>query len=308
MPQISKAFLFTIARYLEVFLKLDASVVRAPNALDKRIQGTRQHPEDHAPRTEQKVDAEKLLTRKFQQERERRRVAESKLKQLRNEGSGVSTLAGVGQTQALPEPDGSINRRQVFRSLVSPLKPGKMLDLGTGPGTFSLAAAQLGWEVTAVDARTTRTPDPDAEKNLDRAELIRSVRWVEADVREFPIRSGEYDLICIFGLLHHLEVDDHIKLLKRCSDTLTLLDVRIAPEVRATEGSYEGWHRRERGETQEERAQIPTTSWGNELSFHHTEESLLRLLRDCGYSKVLPMRPPHHLNYTFYLCLPSPAE
>jgi hypothetical protein len=86
MPQISKAFLFTIARYLEVFLKLDASVVRAPNALDKRIQGTRQHPEDHAPRTEQKVDAEKLLTRKFQQERERRRVAESKLKQLRNEG------------------------------------------------------------------------------------------------------------------------------------------------------------------------------------------------------------------------------
>lgn len=124
-----------------------------------------------------------------------------------------------------------MNRRQIFRSLVSPLKPGKMLDLGSGPGTFSLAAAQLGWEVTAVDVRTMRTPDPEAEKDPDRAALIRSVRWVEGDVREFPIHGGEYDLICILGLLHHLEVEDHIKLLKRCSDALTLLDARVAPEM-----------------------------------------------------------------------------
>jgi 2-polyprenyl-3-methyl-5-hydroxy-6-metoxy-1,4-benzoquinol methylase len=90
-----------------------------------------------------------------------------------------------------------------------------MLDLGAGPGHYSLEAARLGWEVTSVDARTVRTPDPEAEKNSKRAELIRSVRWVKADVREFPIRSGEYDLVCIFGLLHHLEIDDHIKLLRR---------------------------------------------------------------------------------------------
>jgi SAM-dependent methyltransferase len=189
--------------------------------------------------------------------------------------------------------------------LVSPLKPGKILDLGTGPGNFSLAAAQLGWEATAVDARIVRMPDAEAEKNPDHAALIRSVKWVEADVREFPIPSGEYDLICVFGLMHHLRLEDQINLLSRCSGTLTLVDARVAPEIVDTEGPYEGRYRREPGENREERDQIPTASWGNEASFHHTEESLLRLLQDCGYSKVMPMRPPHDLNYTFYLCLPS---
>ncbi len=254
---------------------------------------------------EQKSDAEKRLARELQRERERRKRTESKPRQRRDEADAPTASR---RTHALPQPDESINRRQIFRSLVSPLKPGKMLDMGTGPGTFALAAAELGWEVTAVDARTVRMPDPETEKDPDRAKLIRSVRWVEADVREFPIRSGDYDLICVLGILHHLRVNEHVELLKRCSDTLTLLDARIAPEITVTEGPYEGRYHHEPGETREERDQVPTASWGNEASFHHTEESLLRLARDCGYMKVMPMRPPHDLNYTFYLCLPSPPS
>ena len=250
---------------------------------------------------EQKSD----VARQLQQERERRRRAESKLRKRRD---GPAAPAVTGRTHALLEPDNSVGRRQVFRSLISPLKPGKMLDLGTGPGTFSLTATELGWEVTAVDARTVRMPDPETEKDRNRAELIRSVRWVEADVREFPIRSGEYDLICILGILHHLRVDDHIKLLRRCSDTLTLLDARIAPEIVDTDGPYEGRYRHEPGETREERDQVPTAAWGNETSFHHTEESLLRLARDCGYMKVMSVRPSHDPNKPFYLCLPFPSK
>jgi len=208
------------------------------------------------------------------------------------------------QTHALPEPDESMSRLRIFLSLITPFKPGKMLDLGAGPGTFSLAATRLGWEVTAVDARTMRTPTP--ENDPKRAGLIRSVRWVEADVRDFPIREGEYDLICIFGLMHHLELGDQIKLLRRCSSTHTLLTVRVAPEIIDREGSYEGMYRRERGKTREERDQIPQASWGNEVNFWHTEDSLLRMMRDCGYSKVMAMRPPHRPNYTFYFCLPYP--
>ena len=251
----------------------------------------------------------KRLTKELHRERERRRRAESELKRLRygTNGADVPAVpAGASQTHALPEADQSISRLRVFLSLVSPWKPGKMLDLGTGPGTFSLAAARLGWEVTAVDARTLRTPDAGAERDPERARLIRSVNWVEGDVREFPIRDGEYDLICIFGLMHHLEVDDQVKLLKRCSGTRTLLTVRVAPEAIDTEGPYEGMYRRERGETREERDQIPQAAWGNEVDFWHTEESLIRLMRDCGYSKVMAMRPPHRPNYTFYLCLPIP--
>ena len=81
--------------------------------------------------------------------------------------------------------------------------------------------------------------------------------------------------------------------------------MRVAPEALDREGPYEGMYRRERGETREERDRIPQASWGNEVDFWHTEESLMRLMRDCGYGKVMAMRPPHRPNYTFYLCLPS---
>jgi SAM-dependent methyltransferase len=239
--------------------------------------------------------------RELQQEKEKRRQAESRLRQREN---GVAAPAAISDGAGLPEPDESVSRRQIFRSLVSPLKPGKMLDLGTGPGHYSIDAARLGWEVTAVDARTMRTPKAE-EENPKRAELIRQINWVQADVREFLI-NGEYDLVCVFGILHHLEVDDQVKILSRCSDTLTLMNVRIAPEITTAEGPYEGRYHNEPGETREERDQLPAVSWGNEVSFLHTEESLLRLIRDCGYSKAMPMRPPHSPNYTFYLCLPSP--
>jgi SAM-dependent methyltransferase len=241
--------------------------------------------------------------RELGEEEQTRRRAEGSSKEQRN-GAVVSEEI-VEQTHALPQPDDSVKRRQIFQSLISRLETGRMLDLGAGGGNFSLPAAQLGWEVTAVDARTMRTPDAEKAKDPERAELIKAVRWVESDIREFPIRDGEYDLICILGLMHHLEIKDQIQLLEQCSGTLTLLDVRVAPEIVVTEGPYEGLYFQEGGQNQEQRARLPQASWDNATSFRHTEESLLRLLRECGYSMVMPMRPPHDLNYTFYFCLPS---
>lgn len=208
------------------------------------------------------------------------------------------------RTHGLPEPDGILHKGNVFRSLLGPLKPGRMLDLGAGKGNFSISAAQLGWQVTAVDARTVRWPDGDAEPDPEIATLIRSIQWVQADVREFPIEEEAYDLICILGLLHHLEVPDQIDLLHRCAGTLLLIDTRIAPAAIDREGPYEGMAVREHGEDREERDQIPTASWGNPTSFRHTEESLVRLIRECGFPQVLMTRPPHRRDYTFYLCLP----
>ncbi|MDQ3654085.1 MAG: methyltransferase domain-containing protein, partial [Chloroflexota bacterium] len=220
------------------------------------------------------------------------------------------TRTVVARTHGLPDPDPSIHKGNIFRALVALLKPGRMLDLGAGKGNFSLSAAQLGWEVTAVDARTVRWPDSEAEpgSDPDLVALTRSVRWIQADVREFPIGKGEYDLICVLGLLHHLEVSDQIALLKRCSGTPTLLDTRIAKALVDREGPYEGMLVREHGTTREERDEVPTAAWGNAVSFQHTEESLLRLVMDCGYIKMLQMRPPHRQDYTFYLCLPSPGD
>ncbi len=224
------------------------------------------------------------------------------------ERSDAPARAAKEEPHALPEPDTSIHKLQIFRGLLAPLRPGRLLDLGSGRGNFSMAAARLGWKVTAVDARIVRWPDAEAGGDPESAELIRSINWIQADVREFPIRAGEYDLICILGLLHHLEVNDQVALLKRCSGMLTLLDTRIAPAITDREEPYEGTSIREHGETREERDQVPTASWGNAHSFRHTEESLLRLVRDCGYGKMMHMRPPHRENYTFYLCLPLPPK
>ncbi len=91
------------------------------------------------------------------------------------------------RTHGLPEPDPSIHNGSIFRALAALLKAGKMLDLGAGKGNFSLSAARLGWEVTAVDARTTRSPNADTEPDPAIAELIRTIHWVQADVRDFPI-------------------------------------------------------------------------------------------------------------------------
>ncbi|HET7092615.1 MAG TPA: class I SAM-dependent methyltransferase [Thermomicrobiales bacterium] len=219
-------------------------------------------------------------------------------------GASQTTFA---RTHGLPEPDPTIHKGFVFKMLLGLFKPGRLLDLGAGKGNFSLAAAQLGWTVTAVDARTVRWPDPERAADPAEAELIRQIRWVQADVREFPIAPGDYDLICILGLLHHLEVADQVALLGRCASAPLLIDTRIAKANLDHSGPYEGMLIREHGATRDERDLVPTAAWGNALSFQHTEDSLIRLARDAGYAKVLPMRPPHRNDYTFYLCLPPPT-
>jgi len=222
-------------------------------------------------------------------------------------GKGANRTV-FARTHGLPAPDPSIHKGNIFRALIALLKPGKMLDLGAGKGNFSLSAAELGWNVTAVDARTARWPDADAESDPTLADLIRTIHWVQADVREFPIEERGYDLVCVLGLLHHLEVSDQVALLKRCSTMPTLIDTRIAKALVDVEGPYEGMLIREHGQTREERDAVPQASWGNPLSFQHTEESLLRLVLDCGYIKMMQMRPPHRQDYTFYLCLPAPSR
>lgn len=200
------------------------------------------------------------------------------------------------QPLALPNPEPEQDRVQTFRTLLSPLARGRLLDLGCGHGKFSLAAADLGWQVTAVDARTERWPtgQPGAE----------SIEWVQSDVREYAFEATDFEAISVLGLLYHLEQPAQMDLLSRCAGTLTILDTRVGLSRKASENGYEGEYYDEPGEDEEERRTKLMASWGNARSFWPTEDSLVRMARDAGFSLVSPVRPPRRKYRTFYVCYP----
>ena len=162
------------------------------------------------------------------------------------------------------------------------MKPGRLLDLATGHGKFAGVASELGWAVTAVDARTERFPEAD------------DIDWVQSDLRDYEI--GNFDVISLLGIFYHLELEDQLKLLTRCSGTMTIIDTHVALRAEVTEGGYEG-------RFFSENLEVPTASWINETSFWPTEESLVRMLHANGFEfvfKLIP--PPTRVDRTWYIC------
>ena len=206
-------------------------------------------------------------------------VYRKELDRLKKRPSGESSRPG------LPDPmapgDHSI-RLEVFRSILEPMKPGRLLDLATGHGMFAGIAHELGWEVTAVDARTERMP------------MTAGIEWLQSDLRDYEI--GDFDVITMLGMFYHLELKDQLEMLKNCAGTMTILDTHIALRAEITEDGYEGRFYTEVPDT-------PTSSWGNPTSFWPTEESLIRMLHDSGYRFIFKLTPPPMtLDRTWYLC------
>lgn len=190
-----------------------------------------------------------------------------------------------------------MSRIAILRSILSPLQPGKFLDLGAGHGKFALAARDLGWDVTAVDARNARMPVEEE-----------GVEWVVSDVREFPFESEDYDCVSILGLFYHLDFQSQMEVLRRSSGALTILDTFVVAFAEDEEGGYPGAYYVETGDTEERRNTITQASWGNARSFWPTEESLIRMLREAGFSLVAPVQPGHRRDRTFYVCYPPESR
>jgi SAM-dependent methyltransferase len=184
-------------------------------------------------------------------------------------------------------PTRAADRRSILRSILAPLRPGRLLDLGAGHGKFALVACELGWEVTAVDARTARMP------------MTEGIEWIEADVRELPVEG--YDCILLLGLLYHLELGDQLDLLARCARTLTVIDTHVALRPTHRERGYEG-------RVFDEDLDEPTAAFGNRTSFWPTEAALVRQLTDAGYGTILKHVPQYLDDRTFWVCSPARAE
>lgn len=185
------------------------------------------------------------------------------------------------------------DRVEIFKSLLKPLPAGRLVDLGAGHGKFSIAASELGWSVTAVDARTTRMPVTSET----------GIEWIESDVRDY--NPSRFDCICVLGLFYHLTLPDQMELLRKCAGTLSIVDTHVSGRANVNVSGYEGTYFDEvPGASSEERDATPTASWKNEVSFWPTQESLIRMARDSGFSHVSAVVPSHAENRTFYTLYP----
>ncbi|HEX8498926.1 MAG TPA: class I SAM-dependent methyltransferase [Actinomycetales bacterium] len=186
------------------------------------------------------------------------------------------------------------NRRfQAFDTALGLVPVGRLVDLGAGHGLFSRRAADAGWDVTAVDARTERFPQDDR------------VTWVHQDVREHDLAG--YDLIVCLGLFYHLTLADQHDLLERAGGTPILMDTHVDVGIdygddRLGEHVEEGGYR---GRLYGEHLESPLASWVNETSFWPDLDSFYRLLADHGYAVTLALEPWYGVDRTFFLLLPG---
>ena len=79
---------------------------------------------------------------------------------------------------------------------LSGLAPGRAIDLAAGEGRNAIWLAQHGWRVTAVDYSNVGLEKGRriaAQQGVD-------VEWIEADLLEYEIGDGAYDLVLVFYL------------------------------------------------------------------------------------------------------------
>lgn len=186
-------------------------------------------------------------------------------------------------------------RYRIFDTMLGWFPPGRLVDLGAGHGLYSIRAADAGWKVTAVDARTVRFPDDPR------------ITWLHEDVRNISLKG--YDLIVNLGLFYHLTLDDQLFLLDRAAGTPMILDTHVATK------DPKGWDLSEPVQQQGYSGRLyseankqhrATASWGNLDSFWPTPAALRQMLQERGWD-VYTLTPYYIPTRTFFLCQPRAA-
>ncbi len=196
--------------------------------------------------------------------------------------------------------------RIVHERLGGEIAAQRIADIGCLEGYFSIECAVQGAEVLGVDGKLL---------NIRKCEFLRSVlgvdraTFVQRDAMEITRQSaGRFDAVLALGLLYHLD-NPHAFLenVAGLCDGFAVIDTHIALEDQP-ETIKEGWrpdlsdlrtfrfggrHYEGRlfrefpvGTPREVKDISPTASLENELSVWLTEESLIRMLHDIGFSRT----------------------
>jgi SAM-dependent methyltransferase len=92
----------------------------------------------------------------------------------------------------------------------------KVLDLGGGPGTYSIAFAKKGMDVTLLDFPDTLRI---SKRVIAAAGEERNIKLLSGDFMKDELGSG-YDMIFISQIFHAYAADECISLLKKCRASL----------------------------------------------------------------------------------------
>jgi len=175
----------------------------------------------------------------------------------------------------------------------------RILDLACGEGVFAIEAALRGAKVVAMDARTERMSK--GAKAAERLGLD-NLRFEQADIRNINVGSHcGFDVVLFLGILYHLDHHDVFSVLPNIyeiCEQFVVIDTNIALrgkfQIQHNGQSYEGKHVREHADDdpEEVRRSRLLSSLDNPLSFWFTKESLLRLLKDVGFTSVCECKVP----------------
>lgn len=91
----------------------------------------------------------------------------------------------------------------------------KALDLGGGPGTYTMEMARKGAAVTLFDVPET----VKIAQGIIRKSGLKNIRFIKGDFMIDGIGNG-YDLIFLSQIVHAFSAEDSIALLKKCRDAL----------------------------------------------------------------------------------------
>ncbi len=102
----------------------------------------------------------------------------------------------------------------ILVELVSPLRPGRALDLGCGPGRNAIWLAAAGWDVLGVDASEVALAQ--AQERACQAGV--RLKLLKADIRTFQPEEGAFDLVVVANL--HPAPGERAALFARAAEAL----------------------------------------------------------------------------------------
>jgi hypothetical protein len=130
-------------------------------------------------------------------------------------------------------------------------------------------------------------------------DVLGSINFIEEDVR--AIDTSGFDVVCVLGLLYHLDLDDQMALLQNCRGSAVVVDTQFCEDGRAPidASSWQTTFIQERGYKgvlYPENDSV-MAAWGNEVSFWHTEVSLLKMFKACGFERAIRVIPQYSSRY-----------